>query len=286
VEHWYALSTCPLGDLAAAARLAEDLGFTGVTFPYVLVQPEVTRSRYPYTADGRAGWDPTVAFADPLVAIAALAAVTRTLRFCTNVHTAPVQDTFTLAKAVSTAAVLSGGRLVFGVGSGWLREAFEATGQSFADRDRRLDEMIVVMRQLFTGEFVEHHGEFHDFHRLRMSPGTGEPVPIYAGGLSPRALDRAAGLDGWLGVVHELDDARRLSSELRERRAARGLAGDGFAVVLAVRPDPSRDDVRRLEDAGVTGLWRMAESFAAPERRGWDNRRAELEAYAARHLAG
>jgi probable F420-dependent oxidoreductase len=285
VRWWYGLSTCPLGDLAAAARLAEALGFEGVTLPYVLIQPEVTHSPYPYAPDGRAAWDPTVAFADPLVAVGALAAVTDRLRFCTNVHTAPVQDPFTLAKAVGTAAVLSGGRLVFGVGSGWLEEAFVATGQPFADRGRRLDEMVVVLRKLFTGEVVEHHGEFYDFDRLRMSPGVA-PVPIYGGGHSERALDRAARLDGWLGVVYDLDEAKRLAAALRARRRALGAPDDDdFGVVLSLRDDPPPHDVRDLEALGVTDLWKLPSSFGDPARRGWDERRAEMERFADRCLS-
>jgi alkanesulfonate monooxygenase SsuD/methylene tetrahydromethanopterin reductase-like flavin-dependent oxidoreductase (luciferase family) len=282
---WYGLSTCPLGDLTAAARLAEDLGFEGVTLPHVLVAPAVTRSRYPYSPDGRAAFDPTVVFADPLVAVAAMATATTRLRFCTNVYTATVQDPFTLALAVGTAAVLSGDRLVFGVGSGWLREAFAVTGQPFAGRSDRLDEMIDVVRHLLTGEVVEHHGDHYDFEPLRLGTRTVAPVPIYGGGHSSRALDRAAGLDGWLGVVYDVDEAVRLATDVRRRRRARGLGEDGFAVVLGLRDDPTPADLAAVEAAGVTDLWKLSRSFADPSVRDWGHRRAELEQFAARYLS-
>jgi alkanesulfonate monooxygenase SsuD/methylene tetrahydromethanopterin reductase-like flavin-dependent oxidoreductase (luciferase family) len=284
VRWWYGLSTTPLGDLTAAARLAEELGFEGVTLPYVLIAPAVTRSRYPYSPDGRAGFDPTVVFADPLVAVGAMAAATTRLRFCTNVHTAPVQDPFTLALAVGTAAVLSDDRFVFGVGSGWLREAFDVTGQPFAGRDGRLDEMVHVVRRLLTGEVVEHHGEHYDFEPLRLGTRTAVPVPIYGGGHSPRALDRAAGLDGWLGVVYDVDEAVRLATDVRRRRRARGLTEDGFAVVLGLRDDPTPADLATVAAAGVSDLWKLSRSFADPATRDWAHRRAELEQFAERYL--
>src|SRR5439155_1740265 len=162
---------------------------------------------YPYTPDGSPPFTPGTPWPDPWVLIGAMAAVTTRLRFMTNVYVAPARNPFLVAKQVGTAAVLSGDRVALGVGAGWMREEFEQLGQPFGDRGRRLDEMIEVVRALWRGGMVEHHGEHYDFHRLQMSPVPAAPVPIYCGGQSRRAIERASRLDRRANrVAHHLLD--------------------------------------------------------------------------------
>ncbi|MFC7644316.1 LLM class flavin-dependent oxidoreductase [Streptosporangium lutulentum] len=107
--------------------------------------------------------------------IGAMAAVTSTLRFAPNVYVAPARDLFTVAKQVSTAAVLSGDRVTFGVGVGWCKEEFVQTGQDFHTRGRRLDEMIPALRELWAGGSVEHHGTYFEYGPLSISPSPPNP---------------------------------------------------------------------------------------------------------------
>ena len=107
----------------------------------------------------------------------------------------------TVAKTVGTAAVLSDNRLRLGIGVGWCKEEFDQTGQDFATRGKRLDEMIVALRALWRGGWVEFHGDFYDVPECQMEPAPTEPVPIIGGGHSPVALRRTADLcDGWIAA--------------------------------------------------------------------------------------
>ena len=110
----------------------------------------------------------------------------------------------TVAKTVGTAAVLSDNRLRLGVGVGWCKEEFDQTGQDFATRGKRLDEMIVALRALWRGGWVEFHGDYYDVPECQMEPAPTEPVPIIGGGHSPVAL-AAHGR-----AVRRLDRRRRL----------------------------------------------------------------------------
>ena len=105
-----------------------------------------------------------------------MAAVTERIRFLTGIYVLPMRNPFVAAKAVGTAAWLSGDRVTLGVGVGWMREEFALLEQPFEQRGARTDEMIEVMRTLWAGGMVEHHGGFYDFARLQMSPAPAPPV--------------------------------------------------------------------------------------------------------------
>ena len=145
-------------------------------------------------------WDAETHWPDPWALASAVGAVTTTLRCMSAVYIAPARDLFTVAKSVSTAAVLTNGRVVAGFGAGWCREEFDQTGQAFSGRGRRLAEMIEVLRRLWAGGWVEHHGDWFDFDSVSMAPVPPAPIPITLGGRSEIALRRAARIaDGWVG---------------------------------------------------------------------------------------
>ena len=132
-----------------------------------------------------------------------------------------------MAKAVGTAAAISGNRVALGIGMGWCEEEFDLMEQPFRRRGKRADEQLEVLRKLWTGEMVEHHGEFYDFPKLEMNPPVTAPVPVYVGGTSEAALKRAARNDGWisdLASTEELGDFRtrhrRPPRRVRPRRRA------------------------------------------------------------------
>jgi probable F420-dependent oxidoreductase len=250
-------------DAIELAAASDEYGYDGVTIPDHLFYPRKLSSPYPYSTDGRPGFDEDTPWPDPWVLIGAMAARTGRIRFTTNIYIAPARDLFTVAKLVSTAAVVSGGRVALGVGAGWMREEFAQTGQDFASRGKRLNEMIEVLRKLWTGDWVEHHGDYYDFDQLKISPVPREPIPIWAGGHSPAALRRAVDLaDGWIGVDYKLNEAHKLLHKLRELRAGSRRADERFDVILALWANIDAKLCRRLEGHGVTGLlcapWMLA----------------------------
>ncbi|HVT75705.1 MAG TPA: TIGR03619 family F420-dependent LLM class oxidoreductase, partial [Acidimicrobiales bacterium] len=200
---------------------------------------------------------------DPWVLIGAMAAVTAQVRFTTNIYVAPLRELFTVAKAVSTASVLSGGRVALGAGAGWCEEEFAQVGQPFARRGARLEEMIGALRKLWGGGWTEHHGEFYDFDALRIEPVPRAPVPVYLGGHSDAALARAARVgDGWIGNAYTPDEAEQVVGRMRKHLDAAGRTGDDFEIVIGLMARPSADLHARAEAMGVTGLlcapWMMA----------------------------
>jgi probable F420-dependent oxidoreductase len=240
------------------ARSAEECGWDYLMVSDHVVHPEKIASPYPYTADGAPRWEAPAPWPDPWVAIGAMAAVTTRLRFMTSVYVLPLRNPFVVAKALGTAAVMSGGRVTFGIGAGWMEEEFTLLEQSFRSRGRRMDEIVQVMRTLWTGGMVEHHGEFYDFERLQMSPAVEEPIPIYSGGLSKPALRRVGRLtDGWISDLHSIEEFREIIGKIRGYRAECGRAEEPLAVVGACTDAFDLDGYRRLEEAGVTHLQTM-----------------------------
>ena len=242
----------PASHFCAMARAAEEHGWDAVAISDHIAHPERIESPYPYTRDGAIRWNEHTAWPDPWVSIAAMAAVTTRLRFVTNVYVLALRNPFLAAKAVATAAALSGDRVALGVGVGWCREEFAFAGQEFGNRGRRTDEMIEVLRKLWSGGFVEHRGRFYSFDRVRMLPAPGAPVPVYGGGLSEPALRRAARLDGWISDIHTSAELREIAATLRRFRAEAGLAERPFAIVAACADAFDADAIRRLGECGVT----------------------------------
>lgn len=239
-------------DVVPLACAAERAGFDGVSLADHIFLPEELRSTYPYAPDGRPFWPPGTAFAEPAVTIAAIAAVTTSLRFMTNIYILPLRNPFVVAQSIGTAAVLSSNRVAIGAGAGWMKEEFDQLGVPFETRGARMDEMMTVLRALWSGGFVEHHGEHFDFDPVCLSPTPDQPVPILVGGESPPALRRAARLgDGWVGNAHRPDEAAGFVQRLGELRAAADRDSSPFDIAV-----PSFrthvDEYAALREAGVT----------------------------------
>jgi probable F420-dependent oxidoreductase len=242
----------------ALARAAEAAGFAWVALSDHVVHPRRVKTEYPYTEDGKLRWEPFTPWPDVWVSIGAMAAVTERIAFTTSVYVLPLRNVFAAAKSIATAAAISGGRVSLGLGVGWMREEFELMGQEFRARGRRTDEMIDVLRKLWAGGWVEHHGEFYDFEELEMSPAPIAEIPIYVGGLSDRALRRAAAKgDGWCSDIHTLDELRGIIATLRRYRSESERAGRPFEVLAACVDAFDPDGYRRATDAGVTGFMTM-----------------------------
>jgi probable F420-dependent oxidoreductase len=254
VKFWQVVSFCEPEQLLDVARGAEEAGFHGVLISDHLFFPAKLTSRYPYSPDGRPGFDGTTPFPDPWPAIAAMAAVTTRLRFGTMVYILPLRHPLEVAKTVGTVAVLSGGRVALGCGAGWIREEYDALGVDFRTRGRRYSEMIELLRRTWAGGTVEHHGTCFDFEPFQMSPTPAEPVPIYLGGLGRPALRRAARLgDGWIGTGQDPSEVPGLLGELRALRQEAGRAALPFETIVPLLVPPDVDLLRSLEaEHGMT----------------------------------
>jgi probable F420-dependent oxidoreductase len=167
------------------ARLAEAAGFDSVFAVDHVVLPDTYSSTYPYATSGRLPGDRTAALPDPLIWMAAVAAVTTKLRFMTGVLILPQRNPLVLAKQVATLDHLSGGRIELGIGVGWLKEDFEALGVPFEKRGKRADEYIAAMRALWAADGASYAGEFVKFHEVSCNPKPrAGSVPIIVGGHS------------------------------------------------------------------------------------------------------
>lgn len=236
------------------ARTAEEVGFESIWVPEHLVLPTAMSPAYPYSTDGLPPVASTTPMFDPWVLLGAVAATTSTLRLATYVYILPLRHPFVTARSLVTLDRVSGGRVTLGAGAGWLPEEFNAAGQSFEDRGRRMDEMIPLLRRLWSEPAIEHHGEFFAFDSVAFEPKPLQrpSIPIELGGHSRPALRRAGRLgDGWIEVGS--GDAETFAARLRVVREARAEAGrdrERFEVSTALATDI--DGVRRYEDLGAS----------------------------------
>ena len=237
------------------ARTADQCGWGWFAVSDHVVFPEKLASAYPYAKDGKPYWTGATPWPDPFTAIAAMAAVTERLKFLTNIFILPVRNPVLVAKQIGTAAAMAEGRVALGIGVGWMKEEYDLLGAAFSARGKRMDEQVEILRKLWKGGMVEHHGTFYDFDRLEMSPVPKKGVPILVGGLSEVALKRAARLgDGWIAVQHTPEELRALLKRLGELRKEYGTADKPFETVVACTDVFDVDGYRRLEEMGATTL--------------------------------
>ncbi|MFV0523605.1 MAG: LLM class F420-dependent oxidoreductase [Acidimicrobiales bacterium] len=246
-------NTGPYVDPARAVELVqagEAAGFESAWTVEHTVVPAGYASPYPYSADGKmAGGVDDLPLPDPLIWMSYMAAVTSTIRFGTAILILPQHNPVITAKQVATLDHLSGGRVMLGIGVGWMREEFDAIGASFDDRGARTDEYVAAMRELWTAERPTFHGRFVNFDDTycRPRPVQGS-VPIIIGGDSEVAARRAGRLgDGYF-------PARGAPGELFSvaRRTAERYGRDPAALELTASVPDDLDDLPALAALGVT----------------------------------
>ena len=287
MEFWQSLFLCEGDQVVEVAKLVEEMGLDGALIADHLLHFEHQESTYLYSEDGKPPqFTPDTLWPESWSLIATLAAATERIRFSTNVFILPLRNPIEVAKSTGSVAYFSNNRLVLGAGAGWMKEEFDVLGVDFKSRGRRYDECIEVIRKLHSGELVEHHGEFFDFPPVVMTPTPPQPVPIYLGGSSKPALRRAARVgDGWLGPGQTLDDAIATLKELHDLRREAGRQNEPFNSVVPIYGELTPDDVRRLEDAGATGLVSLPFTFILGPETTLEAKRAYLEGYANQFIA-
>lgn len=231
----------PIGErefVLETARHADRLGFHSVWGTDHVVLPKERRSEYPYKrSTTEMLFTPGVAWLDPVATMGVVAGATERVMIGSAVLVLPYRNPVVLANELATLDRLSEGRIILGIGAGWLAEEFEALGVPPAERGARTDEYISAMKRLwdsaaplsFEGTFVR----FHDVVLASRPVQRGGP-PVYVGGNTPPALRRAAVLaDGWLGMEVWADEIAEVRARIE--RAAKDADRDPSEVTLAVR---------------------------------------------------
>ena len=238
-------------------RVVDELGYDHlVMYDHVLGaehagrQPELSG---PYTQH-----DP---FHDPLVAFAYLAGVTTRIQFVTGILILPQRQTVLVARQAADLDLLSRERLTLGVGTGWNYVEYDALGESFTERGKKLDEQIPYLRRLWTEPLVSHEGRYDSLDRAAVVPRPKRCIPIYCGGHNEAAFRRAARVgDGFIFVAWSYDLPVLPGHErIRELLKDNGRAAVDFGVHYLPLPSPTGElpvDVLRAafdrwRDAGV-----------------------------------
>ena len=248
--------------LTAIAPVADDCGWEAMSFSDHVVHPRTISTPYPYTEDGSRRWQAFTDWPDPWVTIGTLAALTRRLRFTNNVFVLAMRNPYIAAKAISTAAVISNNRVTPALGVGWSSDEFELMGQDFGNRGRRTDEMIEIMRLLWSGEWVEYQGQYYQFDAMEMNPAPTQPIPLWVGGISKPAMRRAARLgDGWVSDLQTSAEIIESVAYIAELRREYGRDHLPFEVMATPSDAFDIDSYRRLEETGITHILTMPWPF-------------------------
>ncbi|HEY7775474.1 MAG TPA: LLM class F420-dependent oxidoreductase [Kineobactrum sp.] len=248
--------------LTRIAPVADEHGWEAMSFSDHVVHPEQISHAYPYTEDGSRRWSAFTDWPDPWVVIGALAAITTRLRFTNNIFVLPMRNPFLVAKAISTAAIISDNRVTPAFGVGWSEDEFALMQQDFRTRGKRTDEMLEIMRLLWSGEMVEYQGQFYQFDRLEMNPAPSERIPFWIGGISDPAMRRAARLaDGWVTDLQPSAEIIDSIERIRQWRREYGREHEHFEVMATPNDAWDADGYKRLEDAGVTHILTMPWMF-------------------------
>jgi len=244
--------------LTSFAPLVEKLGFESMwTFEHVII-PDEYNSVYPYNPQGKIAVSGSDQFVDSLIALAWVAACTEKIRLGTGVNILSQTNPLYLAKQASSIDHLSGGRLMLGLGVGWLKEEFDALNVPFDDRGPRADEYIDAMTQVWSGETVNFKGQFLDWHGFSMRPTPAQKprVPIIVGGTSAPAIRRVVARgDGWYVIHRDLEHFKELMAKLQAECDRQGR--DISELEITAYWNYAReglDGAKAYEEAGVHRL--------------------------------
>ncbi|HKA56813.1 MAG TPA: LLM class F420-dependent oxidoreductase, partial [Candidatus Binatia bacterium] len=196
-------------------------------------------------------------WADPFIALTVAAAATKRIKLGTGICLLPERDPLLTAKVVASVDLYSGGRVILGVGAGWLKEETEVMGTRFGTRWKRMRESVEAMRVLWTQTAASYEGELVRFPAVRCEP---KPVqkpypPVLLGAHGHKALERVARTyDGWFPLVQSPEAFARDMETLRKLTTDAGRDPDSLQVTIIVDPrgnGPSADDLKRYRDAGA-----------------------------------
>ena len=229
-------------DPASMAKKAEELGFESIWYAEHPAVPVASNSPFPATG-GEIPWTYSH-FTDPYIALARASGATSTIKLGTGITLVPERNPLLLAKEIASLDRFSGGRFLFGIGTGWLREETEVFGGDFEHRWTQTREALEVMKELWTKDEAEYHGKYYNFPPVKSYP---KPVqqphpPVIIGGLARNVLRRIVSHgDGWLPnriTPAEVEDSRKRLDAMAEE-----VGRDPKSITISVYGQPADHDV-------------------------------------------
>jgi probable F420-dependent oxidoreductase len=260
--------TAQSGELAEIARAVESFGYESLWIPEHPVIPLAIKTRFPFTTDGKLP-EHYGRWADPFIALTIAACATRKIKLGTGICLLPEREPLITAKVAATLDLFSGGRLILGVGAGWLREETEVMGANFGLRWKRTRETVEAMRILWTRTEAAYQGELVRFAAVRCEP---KPLqrpgpPVLLGAHGPKALERVARTyDGWMPLVQDPAELGQSVTALGELARAHGRNLASLQISPLVDPlenGPSADELKAYREAGAQRLILLSQQTVA-----------------------
>ena len=261
------ISTFPTdysADIAVVAKRAEELGFESLWVPEHPILPVDAKTPWPGSPDGVI---PKVYadIVDPFVALGRASAVTTSIKLGTGICLVPERNPLLLAKEVATLDMYSGGRFMFGIGAGWLREETEIMGGDFEHRWTQTRDSVLAMKELWTRTASEYHSRYYDFPPVYSFPRPAQRPhpPVLLGGVATNVFKRVVAWgDGWLPNRVTPEQVQKGRATLDELAEASGR--DPQSIQVAVFGQPAdRDLIERFHEAGADRV--MVRLETAPE---------------------
>ena len=239
--------------IVGLAKLAESLRYESVwTFEHVIV-PIDYESKYPYNSSGKMGMPPETNFVDPLIALTAVAAVTKEIRLGTGVNILSQVNPLYMAKQAASLDFVSNGRVMLGVGIGWLKEEFEALGVPYEKRGARFDDYVAGMRKVWSEEVVEHESDFISWHGFKSYPlPIQNPFPVVMGGVKGKIFERTAQLgNGWFAPTGDPSELKTHLESLKIECDKIGRDVTEIEITCMWPGQGGRDFLEELTSVGV-----------------------------------
>jgi probable F420-dependent oxidoreductase len=248
--------------MVRVAQAAEAAGFHSVWLFDHLFTPTHLESKYPYTPDGSYLMTAQLPFADPVAVMAAVAGATSTIHFGTRVLIPTYRHPVVLAKELATIDAIAGGRMILGVGAGWMAEEFEAVDVPTDRRFARMDEHIALMRNAWTNGVASFSGRFYSHVEAGFGPqppGPGHTIPVIVGGHGDAALRRVVSYgDGWAAsapgdalLAHGFGAVEERIGRLRQLCEEAGRKFDDLMLVSQCTPADTVDSLKAQADLGI-----------------------------------
>jgi probable F420-dependent oxidoreductase len=259
--------TAQSGDLREIARAVEARGYESLWIPEHPVIPIAMKTEFPFTPDHKLP-EHYGRWADPFVALTVAACATRRIKLGTGICLLPEREPLITAKVAATLDLFSGGRLILGVGAGWLREETEVMGADFASRWKRTRETVEAMRILWSQREAAYRGDIVRFPPVRCEPWPFQSAgpPVLLGAHGPKALERVARTyDGWMPLVQSPDELGQSVAQLRTLARQRGRDPELFQISPLLDPGesgPSIDELKAFRDAGAQRLILLSQKTA------------------------
>ena len=251
-------NTGPFAQPAGAVELAqaaEAAGFESLWTVEHVVVPSNYESAYPYDPSGKMPGGEESIIPDPLIWLSFVASATSRIKLATGILILPQRNPVVLAKELATLDHLSAGRMLLGIGVGWLEEEFDAIGVPFAGRGRRTDDYVAAMRALWSEPKASHHSDFVDFDECIMRPQPAAAIPVHIGGHTDIAARRAGRLgDGFFPGKGSHEELSRSFEIARETARLNGRDPDAIEMTTGGNGaigERALDEVKALADIGT-----------------------------------